>query len=174
MTIHYNRTPLIVIDMQPDYYADRNRNLMKAVKREIKAAVKRKALIIFVEYPQEPDSSRTYKSLTDLAKNVDHFFILKNCVNGTKAIVKFTSDMGINLSRFKRIRVCGVEANCCVEATVQGLMDYFEDYPVVFDVVEDATANPYGRITWKRILGFQGQSKIKRKRIFPRQKKKVG
>ena len=162
--IDYRKTPLIVIDMQEAYYtATRRKGILKAVAREIKDAVKRNALIIFVEYPQ-CDFPETYKSLTNLTKNYEQcLFAVKDQTDGSEEIVEVACDWGVSLSRFRTIRVCGVEANCCVEETVQGLMEHYQNNDVVFHVVEDAVANPDVPVQWEFIEGQQGQCRIKRK-----------
>lgn len=174
--IDYRKTPLIVIDMQEDYYsAARRKGVLAAVKREIKDAIKRNALIIYVEYPQYEDSARTYKSLTNLTKNYyPCLFIFKDEPDGSAEIIDFTLENDIDLSRFRTIRVCGVEANCCVEETIQGLMEHYQNDDVVFHVVEDAVANPYLPIQWDYIEGQQGKCIIKRKRVNKNHLTKVG
>lgn len=175
-TIDYRKTPLIVIDMQEDYYsAARRKGVLKAVKREIKDAKERNALIIFVEFPQYEDSARTYKSLTNITKNYYKcMFVFKDGPDGSNDIVEFCLENDIDLSRFKHIRVCGVEANCCVEETVRGLMEYYQNDNVIFHVIEDAVANPDFSVQWEYIEGQQGKSQIKRKRINKGYLSKVG
>jgi len=163
--INYKKTPLIVIDMQADYYpSTRRKGVLAAVKREIKAAVKREALVIYVEYSQYKDSARTYKSLTNITKNYTKcIFVFKDEPDGSAEVIDFTLECDIDLSRFRTIRVCGVEANCCVEETVKGLMEHYQNDDVVFHIVEDAVANPDFPVKWEYIEGQQGQCRIKRK-----------
>jgi len=172
MKINYSKTPLIVIDMQEAYYpSTRRKGVLKAVAREIKDAVKRNALVFFIEFRQYRDCG-TYQSLLNLTKKHDRMLHCEKFdVDGSDVICDFAEVEGVDLSRFKRIKVCGVEANCCVQETVWGLASLLQDSNIIFEVVEDAVANPPNGgwrgpdITWKHLTGQQGNCQIKRKKV---------
>lgn len=107
---------LILIDMQPYFQAATNRRVLTNCKRELADAINVRAGIIFVEYE---GCGLTSKALCRLTQNYDRTFtVSKGTDDGSREVHNLILDH--NLAA-KRLRVCGVNTDCCVLATVRGL-----------------------------------------------------
>lgn len=108
---------LIVVDMQPEFDAALNPNVVVGVTLEIQAAVARKSPIVFVEYDEAGD---THKGLYSLAKGYrKKARIIKYEDDGSRQIIRTIRRREFDLSH---LRVCGVNTNACVQSTVEGLL----------------------------------------------------
>lgn len=107
---------LCVIDMQATFEAANNKRVRENCKREILQAMESNAPIIFVEYiGQGP----TIPSLVKLTDDYDRVFITrKGDDNGSREVRKTIKD---NKLPSRRIKVVGVNTDCCVLKTVYGL-----------------------------------------------------
>lgn len=121
---------LVIIDMQPVFQAANWPDVVIGVTKEILAAIKNKASIMIVEYHDRgpihdgllklvrgyPNKARTKKKLDDGSEKV----------LATLKRRKFP----------KRLRVCGVNASCCVAATIDGILGL--DDTIKIEVIKDA------------------------------------
>ncbi|SRR5579885_1444967 len=131
---------LVVVDMQSSFEAANSRRVRENCKREIERAMEAGAAIIFVEYiGQGP----TIPSLVKLTDDYDRVFITrKNDDDGSREVRKVIQD---NRLPAKRIRVCGVNTDCCVFETVSGLTCKLKS--VTLEVVADACNSDYQHLT---------------------------
>lgn len=133
---------LVVIDMQEEFEAANCPKTIAACQREIRAAIGRDDPIIFVEYGDKAPPIKGYPSippvtlpaLTDLTKGYDHAHtVVKFDNSGTPEVIKTIRDHDLPCD----LRICGVNANCCVRLTVEGLRKQRKlKFPMV--AVEDA------------------------------------
>ena len=102
--------------MQATFGAANSRRVRENCKREILQAMESNASIIFVEYiGQGP----TIPSLVKLTDDYDRVFITrKGDDNGSREVRKTIKD---NKLPSRRIKVVGVNTDCCVLETVFGL-----------------------------------------------------
>jgi nicotinamidase-related amidase len=108
---------LVIVDMQPIFRASREPNTVIAVAHEIVVAKQNNHPIVIVEYAQ---SGRTHAGFDDLLKGYRH----------KARISKWNDDGSVEVIRalkrrnfpMQTIRVCGVNADCCVYETVTGLL----------------------------------------------------
>lgn len=108
---------LLIIDMQKKFYAARDKNVQESCKKYILRAIKNRASIIFIEFSNH---GPTIPCLTRLVKNYDKvFFTTKNEWDGSKHSLTVMNNYKLNKNK---LRVCGVFTDCCVLATVQGLV----------------------------------------------------
>ena len=107
---------LCVIDMQATFEAANNKRVRENCKEEIIQAIESNCPIIFVEYiGQGP----TIPSLVKLTDDYDRVFITRKSEdNGSREVHRTIKD---NKLPARRIRVCGVNTDCCVLETVCGL-----------------------------------------------------
>jgi nicotinamidase-related amidase len=124
MSKSYNSraTALIVTDMQREFDASETPEVIAACIREIKRAKKRKALILLVEYASRYYSdngmSDTQDEILDVLEGYPHCItVSKKIDDGSAQIMKVLKRVGIP----KRFKVCGVNTDCCVRSTVNGL-----------------------------------------------------
>lgn len=107
---------LVVVDMQASFEAANNRRVRENCKRELERAMESGAAILFVEYVGQ---GPTIPSLVKLTDDYERTFIVrKNDDDGSREVAKVIRD---NKLPAKRIKVCGVNTDCCVFETVCGL-----------------------------------------------------
>lgn len=106
---------LVIIDMQYDFKTAHCSRTVKSCEREIKSAIVEKQPIIFVELS---GFGSTINQLTNLVRDYDLYSFVKKCGdNGAREVLaeihskKWPIDM----------RVCGINANFCVQDTVLSL-----------------------------------------------------
>jgi nicotinamidase-related amidase len=112
----------VVIDVQPNFDAANKANLIVGVTVELMEAMRERAPILFVEFHRCP---ATHKSLTDLMRGYDKF----------RRVIKMDDDGGHEVKAAleaakwpaKHLRVCGVNIDCCVRATVRTLLQELPD-----------------------------------------------
>ena len=128
---------LYVIDMQPGFKA--SRSIIREVIKEIKLARRRKDRILFVENRPGVFGS-TDKRLIDAAGN--NFNILQKLENdGSDMLLQ-----AICPKTTKKIRVCGVNRNACVLATVEGLIKKTDMFKI--EVACNATSSHIVNKEW--------------------------
>ena len=122
---------LVVIDMQEAFPAACDPNVIIGVTQEIVTTRTKGGAIILVEYQNcGPSHSGFYK----LLKNYRHKSrIHKRDDDGSLEILRAIHRRGFN---DKWLRVCGVNSDCCVAATIRGLLDRSPESHV--DVVKSA------------------------------------
>jgi nicotinamidase-related amidase len=119
---------LIVVDMQETFRASTRDRVRKNCLREIEKAVKDDAHIIFLEY------QHSGATLPELTKNLH-----TKCYFKTKSEDDGSSEVEglVHLKKLpKHFKVCGVNTDCCVRSTVQGLTARFP--MATIDVIGDA------------------------------------
>lgn len=108
---------LIVIDMQEGFHSARGKRVRENCRAEIEQAVRDNAHIIFLEWHLY---QKTFPELTkDLHDNV--VFLSKSEDDGSRQIER---EVRLN-KRPTSFKVCGINTDCCVRATVEGLTARF-------------------------------------------------
>lgn len=116
---------LLVVDMQPRWSTSNNLELQKEIQQLILWSMFHGCPIMFVEYRPAalklPTEYSTQESLMKLVRNegYDRYKVIpKAKVNGTREILEACAFVGYPTNR---ILVTGVDANCCVFQTVEGI-----------------------------------------------------
>jgi nicotinamidase-related amidase len=127
---------LIVVDMQETFRASTRDRVRKNCSREVKQAIKDDAHIIFLEYRY---SGRTLPELTE-ALHTKCFFKEKSEDDGSAEV-----ESTVVLNKLpKHFKVCGVNTDCCVYATVRGLTARFP--MATIDVIIDACDSDWNHL----------------------------
>ncbi len=132
---------LIVVDMQPSFTAANKPSIIVGVTREILEAKRRNWGIIFLEYKPTDEMGRTHEGFSSLIRGYRHKArVTKNDDDGSLEVVK-----AIRRREFgkRTLRVCGVNVDCCVFDTVNGLLDRLEQ--VQIQVVKDACGSEWNK-----------------------------
>lgn len=146
---------LIAIDMQPYFAAANDRNLLTACRKEIRKAIKNRASIIFVEYQ---DCGPTHSSLLRLSEGYDRLYsTTKWHDDGSNQVYDVICKN--NLSS-KRLKVIGVNTDCCVLATVGGLAWRLKSASI--DVIAAACGSDYNHLSGLHSLSIIDGVKITR------------
>ena len=142
---------LVVVDMQPDFSAANNPSVIVGVTREILEAKRKKSGIIFLEYS---DTGRTHEGFSSLIKGYRHKArVTKDDDDGSLEVVKALRRRGFGS---RTLRICGVNVDCCVFDTVNGLLHRLEQ--VQIQVVKDACGSEWD-------TGFDWRTFTKHRRI---------
>lgn len=136
----------IVIDVQPHFCAANYPDLVVGVTLELMKAMKEKAHILIVEYT---NCGSTHNALLKLLRGYPRYQrIKKSADDGSNQVVEA-------LAKFKypskHLRVCGVNTDCCVQATVNGLLAKLPDTKI--ELVKSAcewSGAGYRRYDWRR------------------------
>lgn len=140
---------LVVVDMQPAFHAASKSNVLVNVAREIILAKRSKSAIVFLEYEGSGATTPALMALTEgyaLRANAT-----KYQDDGSGQVVKV-----LNRREFpsRRLKVCGVNSNACVYATVNGLLDKLEKSKI--EVVKDACEwTGSGEFEWERYFSHR-------------------
>ena len=136
------KTVLVVIDMQEDFTASSNKRAIKEIKRQIGLAKKREGPIVFMEYK---GYGKTITELMDFAlTEYDEVYQFeKYDDDGSKEIVEGLSEYGVS---HKKLRICGVNTDCCVLDTVIGLSKLHPKIHI--EVIKKGCATESGRAGW--------------------------
>jgi len=138
-------TTLVVIDMQPEFEAANDPKCIVGVAKQIWMAQQQKWPIVLVEYS---GCGETHDVFADMLKGYS-----------SKARISKTDDDGslevvrcLRRRKFPhhRLRICGVNADCCVYETVEGLLYRLEKSHI--ELAKEACATEYGDIDWRRYL----------------------
>jgi len=135
---------LVVVDMQPAFDAANGKRVVDNCFREILLAIKNDFPILFLEFDGYED---THPKLMDAVKNsgyANYYLRSKREDDGSDQIQKSVYDHGLPRS----FRVCGINTDCCVAATVRGLRARFANAPI--DVVADACDS-----NWYHLRGLE-------------------
>jgi nicotinamidase-related amidase len=131
---------LVVIDMQSRFKAANYPNALITVTKEIIHAKQQERPIVFVEYN---GFGQTHKELLSLVKDYPlKSIIKKKCDDGSKPLMKALKKHKF----YTNLRVCGVNADLCVAATVKGCLKYEE--VGLIEVVKQGCAW-IGNFTWR-------------------------
>lgn len=136
---------LVVVDMQPSFEAANKPEVIVGVTKEIITAMACKNPVVFVEYcsPDPP----THSSLLSLVKDYElKAKVTKSTDDGSVEVIQALEKNGFYGSH---LRVCGVNAEACVMATVNGLLDQMPFAKV--EVVPEACGTIKRRFPWRQI-----------------------
>lgn len=136
----------IIIDMQQIFPAANRLETVVSVAQEIIQAMRERAHILFVSYY---GYSGTHPALLNLTKKYDRVKrINKRNDGGSKEVMRALTKFEFN---HRHLRVCGVNADCCVYWTVSGLSDLLPKSKI--EMVKNAcgvrSEKPYD---WKRFV----------------------
>jgi nicotinamidase-related amidase len=134
---------LLLIDMQYYFEASRGARVQKACIREIKRAIRERATIIFVEFV---GYGPTLPALTDIVKEAKYkkaHTIIKSVDDGSYEITQFLTKR--HLPKMN-LRVCGVNTEYCVNATVRGINNKLANtnIHIVADACNSNGSHSYG------------------------------
>lgn len=134
---------LIVVDMQEAFEAASDPNTVIGVTYEILQAKERNAGIILLEYEK---CGRTHEGYSQLLKGYRRKSrVTKEDDDGSMEVVRAARRRGFNLAH---LRICGVNADCCIAATVLGLLGRLRESRI--EVVKDACGWDARSFTWKK------------------------
>lgn len=151
---------LCVIDMQAYFTSANGKKVQQSCVREIKKAMKDQATILFVEYS---GYGPTLPVLTNLTKKVKYkkvHRVLKHANGGGLNVVNYLRKKHLTRSN---MRVCGVNTNYCVLATVQEINKHLENSNL--SIVADACAT--GTSTGHK-MGLEAMQKLSNVRVIRR------
>jgi len=137
---------LVVVDMQPGFRSAKGKRVRQNCRREIDQAVKEEAHIVFLEY-------NGYDSTMPELTNYIHekcYFRQKFSDDGSEEVMN-----EVHLNRLpKHFKVCGINTDCCVLATVRGLTARFP--MATIEVVADACDSD-----WNHFSGLEKMRDLK-------------
>lgn len=129
--------------MQAVFEAANNTRVISAISEEILHCISEEIPIIFLEYNQSGD---TLPQLLSLVRGYPHVFrTTKNQDDGSKEVAAVLKK---NKLPHKTVRVCGVNADACVERTISGLCRKYPRTEII--VVKNAcgTCGGPGHYDW--------------------------
>ncbi len=131
-------TTLVVVDMQPKFMASKFPRILAAVQLQIKKAIAAGWSVVVLEFENH---GATHLSLMNhLVGQYDrHQVASKNEDDGAEVVLEVCHAHRFGDNKF---RVCGVNTNACVEATVLGLLDRQPQCQV--ELAIEACANDFG------------------------------
>jgi delta-aminolevulinic acid dehydratase/porphobilinogen synthase len=140
---------LLIIDMQSYFHAANNDRVQKNCLREIKSAVKSKTPIVFVEYD---NCGRSLPSLIRAAKGGIKYHLVKEDDDGSPEIYDF-----LKKHRWTKrlIKTVGVNADACVQDTVEGLTSVLPNTKI--HVVADACHTDYWPHGYNSALSYMNK-----------------
>lgn len=113
---------LVVVDMQAHFGAACDPDVVIGVTQEILEAKQRKRAIILLEYR---DCGKSHEGFAELLRNYPlKARIKKGDDDGSLEVIRTLRRRGFS-DRY--LRICGVNADCCVCATVWGLLSKLDD-----------------------------------------------
>jgi len=118
---------LVVVDMQPDFSASKDRTTVSNISRQIARARSFNQPIILVEYGGFGETIPKIKQLLDDYGNM-LYVLEKSSDDGSYEIEMCLIDAWIETEKFL---VCGVNTEACVRATAEGLSKRFSDSKVM-------------------------------------------
>lgn len=141
---------LVIVDMQATFGAANSKRVRANCKQEIVKAMESGAAIIFVEYiGQGP----TIPSLVKLTDDYDRVFITRKSRDDGSQEVR--SVIYNNKLPSHRIKVCGVNTDCCVLKTVYGLEDLMNPskMKVIASACNSTWDHAYGLLRLQKFIG---------------------
>jgi nicotinamidase-related amidase len=155
---------LAVIDMQ-DHFLNRfeemdqsNQRVFDNCKNEIAKAISDNANILFVEYEEYGPTNPELLGLVNDSSYNSFNQIIKIDDNGSREIVKAVKKFGLPK---KKIKICGINTEYCVYATVKGLLQAMRESKI--EVLTDACDSPWDHEVGVEILEnlTEGYSNLK-------------
>lgn len=114
---------LCVVDMQTGFDAALDLDTIRACQREIVLAINRQAPVVFLEWS---GSGQTLDALLNMVKNYKWSSArIKYRDDGSDQLIKSLHEMSFNPEALS-YRVCGVNTDYCVYATVAGIRKELE------------------------------------------------
>ena len=106
---------LVVIDMQEEFSAARNKRIQQAVIQEIQRSRAKRWPIVIVEFEE---SGGTLPIIRRACKGYPRAVtVTKDYDDGSSEVLEALGD----ITKCRKVRVCGVNTEACVWATVKGL-----------------------------------------------------
>ena len=136
---------LVVVDVQPDFYAANGKQFLLNCKREIRQAMKDNAGIVFLEYYGCGPTKIELRKLVDGYERA--YFDTKDEDDGSLEVSVLLRKYYLNK---KNVRVIGVNTDCCVRSTVEGLTAQLLNANIT--VVADACASDFDHAGGIRML----------------------
>lgn len=121
---------LVVVDMQPGFDGALGSRVRANCLREIKQAMQDNAPIVFLEFNGYGD---TMPELLDPVSNYENYHQYTKSVDDGGPEVR---DAVVEHGLPKKFKVCGINTDCCVHATVRGLTNFFP--MAMIEVIADA------------------------------------
>lgn len=141
---------LVIIDMQRGFPAACNERTLKAVIREIRQAKRNNRIIFVVELSSDICcAGLTHENIRRAYCGYDHVYkVEKFITDGTWALTTPAAEKDgygpsiPEITKCKRLRIVGVNTDCCVQATALGLKK--KGYKV--EVVSDACHSQFNHL----------------------------
>lgn len=144
---------LVVVDMQYCFEAVFCEKLLNEVVTEIKLAKRWRFPILFLEYD---DSKSTLLQLVQLVKGYKKSaFALKHIDDGSNVVHRVIKRKNWPHSL---IRLCGVNSDCCVYSTVQGMLKLFPRTKI--HLIQNACNTDNPEFEWKQFLKHPRMKRI--------------
>ncbi len=137
---------LVVVDMQPGFNSAHGKRVRANCLREVRKAVALNAHIIFLEFA---GYEATHPELTDKL-HARAVVLEKHDDDGSKEVEQ---EVRLN-KRPSTFKVCGINTDCCVAATVRGLTARFPMSTI--EVVADACDSD-----WYHLRGIEDMKSLK-------------
>ncbi len=136
---------LLIIDMQYEFKTALS--VVSEVTELVKKAKEDLAYITVVEYR---DSGETFKEITsELTEYPLHRTLIKREDNGSKEVYNYLSSENI---REMDIVTCGVNSDCCVRVTVNGLQYMFDEFGIQSKIHVIKNACNHNDHPWKNYI----------------------
>lgn len=136
---------LVVVDMQPMFDAANGKRVREECLKAILKAIEINAPIIFLEFN---DYDHTHGELTKPCMG-NHYVMTKYTDDGSPEVY----DTVLKYKLPRNFRVCGVNTDCCVHATVNGLSARFPNTSI--EVIAAACDSD-----WNHMAGINKMSEI--------------
>jgi len=127
---------LVIIDMQKDFQAALGSEIIKEILKQINISKGQNLPIVFVRYQGEGE---IVPCLLKRAKKRMVFFITKDDCDGSREIISLLKKKKI---KSRKLRICGVNTDECVQETVKGLLD--REPSIDLEVVKKGCASFFG------------------------------
>ncbi len=136
---------LVIVDMQEPFKAAMEMSVIVGVAAEIAVQRQHGGDIVFLEYKY---MGETHRELTDLVKGyANKARVTKVDDDGSKELLKVVRRRGFWDQNF---RVCGVNTDCCVWSTVEGIL---QRTSAEVEVVKNACGTSLQkRLDWRTYL----------------------
>lgn len=108
---------LVVVDMQEEFETAFDPNVVIGVTKEIINTMQKGGAIVFLEYL---NCGSVHEGFYDLVRNYDKkSFVIKEDNDGSEELLR---EIEIRDFNDQWLRVCGVNSNCCVYETIDGIL----------------------------------------------------
>lgn len=136
---------LVVVDMQQSFDAACDPDVVIGVTQEILFAKQKGGAVILVEYH---NCGNTHSGFSRLLRNYPYKSrIRKRDDDGSQEVLRAIRRRGFNQ---QWLRICGVNADCCVYATIQGFLHRLPHAHI--DVVKDACGTFDRKFDWRSYI----------------------